>query len=166
VAASKHEATQEIAEAIGRGLGRQGIDVDVRPVEDVDDIGGYDAVIVGSAVYTGRWLEPAIRFVQANAAALQEIPVWAFSSGPIGDPPRPAGQEAVRIDEMLAMTGAREHRVFAGRLDRSRLGWGERAIARVFRAAEGDFRDWEAIEAWAQGIAEALRGPPGDSSSP
>jgi len=167
VAASRHEATWEIAEAIGRALEREGLDAPVRRAEDVEDVAGYDAVIVGSAIYAGRWLQPAIRFVRANAAALQELPVWAFSSGPIGDPPRPAEEEAVRIDEILEMTRAREHRVFAGRLDRSRLGRGERAIVRIFRSREGDFRDWGAIDAWAQGIAEALgEGGTGGSSIP
>jgi menaquinone-dependent protoporphyrinogen oxidase len=167
VVASKHETTWEIAEAIGRALERRGIDAPVRRVEDVEGLDGYGAVIVGSAIYAGRWLEPATRFVRANAAALQGLPVWAFSSGPVGDPPRPAEEEAVRLDEILELTRAREHRVFAGRLDKGRLGWGERAVVRVFGAAEGDFRDWQAIDAWAQGIAAALgEAGAGSSSKP
>jgi menaquinone-dependent protoporphyrinogen oxidase len=166
VAASRHEATREIAEAIGRTLERQGIDASVRRVEEVEEIAGYDAVVVGSAIYAGRWLQPAVRFVRANAVALRELPVWAFSSGPVGDPPRPTEGEAVRLDEILELTRAREHRVFAGRLDKGRLGWGERAIVRVFGAAEGDFRDWGAIDGWAQGIADALSERGGGSISP
>ncbi len=58
---------------------------------------------------------------------------------------------------LVAATGAREHRVFAGRLDRHRLGFAERAVTLALRAPEGDFRDWAAIEAWAAEIAETLK---------
>jgi menaquinone-dependent protoporphyrinogen oxidase len=43
-------------------------------------------------------------------------------------------------------------------IDRSPLGFGERAVVRAVRAAEGDYRDWAAIDAWAQEIASSLAG--------
>jgi menaquinone-dependent protoporphyrinogen oxidase len=64
----------------------------------------------------------------------------------------------VRIDEIARAVRAREHRLFAGRLDRSRLGFGERAVMTAVRAQEGDDRDWEEIADWARGIARAVRG--------
>jgi menaquinone-dependent protoporphyrinogen oxidase len=158
-AASKYGATQEIAEAIGRALSDGGLEVDVRRVDDVADIAGYEAVVLGSAVYVGQWLESARRFVDDHAGELAGRPTWLFSSGPIGEPPRPAEETAVKIDAILAATGAREHRVFAGKLDKSRLSFGERAVVFAFRAAEGDFRDWDDITTWAAGIAEALPRP-------
>lgn len=153
--ASKHGSTQEIAEALGRELGSQGVEADVRSVADVDGA-PYEAVVLGSAVYAGRWLESARRFVDRHAGDLAGRPIWLFSSGPIGDPPRPPDDEAVQIDTILAATGAHGHRIFAGKLDKSRLSFPERAIVLAFRAAEGDFRDWEAIAAWANEIADAV----------
>ncbi len=154
--ASKHDATKEIAAAIGRVLGASGFDVEVRSVEDVENLDGVDAVVLGSAVYVGRWRAPARHFVDANAEALSARPVWLFSSGPLGDPLKPDEEQAVDVDSIVAATSARDHRLFGGKLDRSRLGFGERAVVTAVRASEGDFRDWGQIDGWATGIAEAL----------
>jgi menaquinone-dependent protoporphyrinogen oxidase len=89
--------------------------------------------------------------------ALAARPVWLFSSGPIGDPPKPE-EDPVDVAELLAATGARDHRVFAGRLVRRQLAFGDKAIAVALRVPEGDFRDWTEIKGWAAGIADALRG--------
>jgi menaquinone-dependent protoporphyrinogen oxidase len=153
---SKHGATQEIAEAIGRVLEESGHEADVWPVEEVESPAPFDAVVLGSAVYVGSWLQPAREFVDEHAAVLADRPTWLFSSGPIGDPPRPDEEHAVQVDEIRTKTAARDHRLFAGRLDKSLLGFGERAVVLAFRAVEGDFRDWEEIEAWAREIAGSL----------
>jgi len=156
-AASRHGSTMEIAEHIGRTLRETcpGLHVEVVPADQVRSIEGYRAVVLGSAVYLGRWLEPARHLVDANAAVLSAVPVWLFSSGPIGDPPKPVEEPA---DGAAAATtvGAVEHRVFAGRLDKHGLGFAEKAVTRAVRAPEGDFRDWAAVTAWAAGIASAL----------
>lgn len=154
-AASKHGATEEIAVAIGRALGESSIEVEVVPVEDAPAVDGYDAVIVGSAVYAGHWLKSATEFVEDNAAQLSGRPVWLFSSGPIGTPPKPA-EDPVDAADMVRASAAREHRVFAGRLDKSRLGFAERAIVTALRAPEGDYRDWDEIRSWAAAIAQTL----------
>jgi menaquinone-dependent protoporphyrinogen oxidase len=154
--ASKHGATQEIAEAIGRGLGERGLDAEVKPVDDVVDVARYEAIVLGSAVYMGQWLEPARFFVDEHHDELAAKPTWLFSSGPIGDPPKPTEGEAVRIGPIVEATHAREHRLFAGKLDKGKLGFGERAMVRAFRAPEGDFRNWDEIAAWAGEIARAL----------
>jgi menaquinone-dependent protoporphyrinogen oxidase len=154
--ASRHGATHEIAEAIGRTLEDRGLETQVAHVEDVDGLAGFDAVVVGSAVYAGRWLDPARSFVERHRDQLVRRPAWLFSSGPIGDPPRPEDDAAVHVDDLVEAIRAREHRVFAGRLDRHRLGFGERALVIAFRAPDGDFRDWEAIGSWASSIADEL----------
>src|SRR5690348_2839608 len=86
VVASRHGATRDIARAIGAQLeegapGRaSGVMAVVLPVEQHPDPAPYDAVVLGSAVYAGRWLEPARDYVTRYAATLQERPVWLFSS--------------------------------------------------------------------------------------
>jgi len=157
---SKHEATKGIAECIAERLRAEGQQAAARPVEAVDDLDGYDAFVIGSAVYADRWTQEATEFVQRHRATLASRPVWLFSSGPIGtmatkhEPVEPNGVTAIRH-----ALSPREHRVFFGawdrsKLDRSKLGFAERIVAK--RLPQGDFRDWTAIEAWAAGIVRAL----------
>ncbi len=155
-AASKHGATWEIAEAIGRALRERGVDADVKRAEDVVGLQGYDAVVLGSAVYVGIWLEAARHLVDTHANELAARPTWLFSSGPIGDPPKPAAETAVKIDDIFTVTSAREHRLFSGKIDKSRLSFGEKAFMTAVRGHEGDYRDWNEIETWAAGIADEL----------
>lgn len=162
---SKHGGTSGIAEEIGRTLDRvlneahAGALVDVRPATDVGEVSEYDAVVLGSGIYGGRWLEPARRLAARTAATLSTVPVWLFSSGPVGDPPKPTG-DPLSVEEISQWVRAREHRVFPGRLDRHRLGLAEHALAVAMRVPDGDFRDWPAIRAWAVSIArELLAGP-------
>jgi len=156
-AASRYGATAEIAGAIGEGLERAGLDVTVASVDDVSSLDGYDAVVLGSAVYAGRWLKAARKFVKRNRSALSAARVWLFSSGPIGDPPKPDGEEAVDVTAIIEATEPEEHRILAGKLDKDQLTFGERAIVVAVRSPEGDFRDWDEIAAWAGQIAETLQ---------
>jgi menaquinone-dependent protoporphyrinogen oxidase len=158
-AASKHGATTEVAAAIAAALARTGIEPVVVAPAEVTGVDGYDAAVIGSGVYAGRWLEPARDLLERHREALSKVPVWLFSSGPIGDPPRPA-EDPVDAAMMRALVGAREHRVFAGMIDRGRLGFGERAIIAALRAPEGDFRPWPEIDDWAAAIATRLREAP------
>jgi menaquinone-dependent protoporphyrinogen oxidase len=82
--ASRHGATQGIAERIADRLCKAGLEAEARSVSDVREVGGYDAVVVGSAAYMYRWLGEATRFVRHNRAGLAARPVWLFSSGPLG----------------------------------------------------------------------------------
>jgi len=154
--ASRQGATIEIAERIGEVISIAGHGVAVERVVAVGSVDDYDAVVLGSAVRIGHWLEEARRFARNHAAALSARPVWLFSSGPIGSPPKPTG-EPLDIPETMAIVRARDHRLFAGKLERARLGLAERAIVDAVRAPEGDFRPWAEIDAWAAGIAAELR---------
>jgi menaquinone-dependent protoporphyrinogen oxidase len=156
-AASRHGATLEIAHAIGGTLTEAGLSATVLPISESGALAGYDAFVVGSAVYMGHWLEPATTFVEQGRETLSHRPSWLFSSGPIGDPPRPHEADAVDVADVLSKTRAREHKLFAGKLDKSTLGFGERAVMLAFRATEGDFRDRDEIAAWARAIARELR---------
>jgi len=98
-AASKHGSTAAIAEAIGGVLSSAGIETDVRPPEEVTSVASYDGIVLGSGVYAGHWLTPAKELVEREAAALASVPVWLFSSGPIGDPPKP-DEEPVDVAQL------------------------------------------------------------------
>lgn len=153
--ASRHGATAEIGEKIGSILQDAGHDVVVEPPQAVAALDGFDAVVLGSAVYAGRWIDDARRFAERHHAGLRDRPLWLFSSGPIGTPlaPTEESRDGVRVASEL---GAREHRTFAGRLDPSTLTWVERTVTRMVKAPDGDFRDWSAVVAWGREIADSL----------
>lgn len=158
VAASKYGATREIGEAIADELQASGIEARFADADAGPDLEGADAVVLGSAVYAGHWLDAARALLEGNHDVLAARPTWLFSSGPIGDPPKPDVGEPEGIAEAATAINARGHEVFAGRLDRDSLSRVERMLVRALRAPEGDFRDWEAIRAWAHGIAAELQG--------
>jgi menaquinone-dependent protoporphyrinogen oxidase len=160
-AASRHGATHEIAEAIAAGLERRGVDAQLLRAEDLTTLDGYDAYVIGSAVYIGRWLDRARELVEAHTEPLASRPVWLFSSGPLGPPEnlKPEG-DPVDVGALIDATDAVEHRVFAGRLDRKLLSLPEKALVVAVRAPEGDFRDWQAVDAFADGIAAWLHTQP------
>lgn len=171
-AASRHGSTTDIAEEIAAALravlrmSDPGAVVDVRAAEQVSTLDGYDAVVLGSAVYLGHWLESARVLVESHQDTLSRIPVWLFSSGPIGDPPLPQ-EDPVDVEALCRQVKAREHQVFAGRLSKRVLRFTERAVVVALRAPEGDFRDWKAIREWASGVGEALsRGAQAPSADP
>jgi menaquinone-dependent protoporphyrinogen oxidase len=153
--AGKHGSTDEIGRAIAEALAEKGVETGFLAPEDVISVHRYDAVIMGSAVYAGRWMTSMKRMAHRLAAELTERPVWLFSSGPVGDPPLPE-EDPVDVTPMMEATGARGHVVFAGKLDKGALNFAERAIVAAFKVSEGDYRDWDAIRKWAVGIADEL----------
>ena len=156
---SKHGSTREIAGSIGETVAEAGIEVDVVDAGDVESVAPYDAVIVGSAVHMGRWMGPARDLVNGSAEALRTRPVWLFSSGPLGrDIVDPA--DAAQGMNLLELVGGREHRVFAGKADKQRLGFVERRILSMVKNPYGDHRDWAAIREWAASIATELAAIP------
>jgi menaquinone-dependent protoporphyrinogen oxidase len=101
-------------------------------------------------------MKSAIEMTQRIAEKLASKPVWLFSSGPIGDPPKPT-EDPVDVQQVMELTKAREHRLFAGKLDKALLSFPERAIVGALRAPYGDFRDWGQIQDWAAKIAISLQ---------
>jgi menaquinone-dependent protoporphyrinogen oxidase len=165
--ASKHGATQGIADRVAEVLRAAGQQVEARRVTSAGDLADYDAFVIGSAVYFGSWRKEAAAFVRHNRAALTRRPVWLFSSGPLGTAPTDdrgrdlrEAAEPKEIAELREAIKPRDHRVFFGMLEPGTLGIGERLI-RALPAGRallpaGDFRDWREIEAWAEGIAREL----------
>ncbi len=159
--ATKYGATAESAEKIGQVLRQAGLRADVQPVKRVGDLAPYQAVVLGSAVYIGQWRKEAAAFLKANAAALAERPVWLFSSGPTGegDPVTltqgwhfPSGLQPV-ADQIHP----RDIALFQGFANVNKMNTLEKWMLKNVKAGAGDFRNWEAITAWAAAIADALK---------
>jgi menaquinone-dependent protoporphyrinogen oxidase len=151
--ASRHGATADIATAVAGVLADNGLSVEARQMKDVDTLFPYDAFVVGSAVYMGRWLPEARDFVDEHVELLSVRPTWLFSSGPVGT----AGTvDEFSAADLLGATHARGHQLFGGKLDRAELRLGERAIAGLMHVPNGDYRDWAAVVAWATAVARVL----------
>jgi menaquinone-dependent protoporphyrinogen oxidase len=154
--ATKHGSTREIAEAIATTLADRGIPTEALAVDAVADVVPYDALVLGSAVYMGRWLKEATEFARRHRELLTERPLWLFSSGPLGTDVVDAEEQPKELAELRQMLGPRDHRLFYGALTRDALGFGERMVVKAVKAPEGDFRDWDEIRAWAVPIAGEL----------
>jgi menaquinone-dependent protoporphyrinogen oxidase len=179
---SRHGGTRGIAERIGEVLLTEGLDADVVAAEHAGDVRSVDAVVVGSGVYIGSWLKEPLEFIKRNEAALATRPLWLFSSGPLpgstastsaddpladalGPEEGPGSGGRKKIAELSAATHPVDHRVFQGAFDPKDppRAMAERLV-RMMPASKsmlpvGDFRDWDAIEAWAREIAATLAAP-------
>lgn len=159
--ATKYGATKGIAERIGRVLQEAGLPADVLPARDVRDLGPYRAVVLGSAVYIFHWRKEAVRLLKTLAAA-GERPVWLFSSGPTSETDTdafPNGEKLPKAAKPLAESlRVRDVAVFRGASDPATMNPIERWMMSNMKAPAGDFRQWDAIEAWAREIAQALGG--------
>lgn len=154
--ATKHGSTRGIAEAIAGTISGHGIAPRCSRLRAPVRSAPYDADVLGSAIYMGRWLKEATEFTRRHRASLAERPLWLFSSGPLGTEVVDNEEQPKELSELLEMLEPRDHRLFYGALTRDALGFGERMVVKAVRAPEGDFRDWDEIQAWAAAIAAEL----------
>ncbi len=153
---SKLGGTEGLADMIGQALTDLQWQVTVRPAaEKTSDVGEYDAVVVGGALYAGRWHKDARRFVQRESDALRATQVWLFSSGPLGDGADSAGTLAPvpQVARLMAEVGARGHATFGGRLSPDVRGFPASSMAKKM---SGDWRDEEQVRSWAKEITAEL----------
>ena len=167
--ATRHGATRGIAERIAERLRAAGLQAEARPAAEVRDAARYDAFVVGGAAYMFHWLGDATTFVRRNRALLAARPTWLFSSGPVGtDTVDEEGRDVLvttvprEFAQLREAIHPRGEKVFFGAIDPSAgpIGFAERFVSLMpaARAAlpKGDFRDWPAIDAWADAIAHEL----------
>ncbi|MCT9931201.1 flavodoxin domain-containing protein [Planotetraspora sp. A-T 1434] len=151
---SKRGSTAEIAEWIGAALREEGHQVDVLSADAAVDARGYDAVILGGAVYMGSWHRDARRFARRHEKTLQSSSVWMFSSGPLDRSAEEKDIPPVRkAAKWMARLGAIGHMTFGGRLAADARGFPASAMARTMA---GDFRNPEQVRAWAKSVAGQL----------
>lgn len=159
--ASEHGATAEIAQTIARVMRQFDLDVTSRRIESISsDIAVYEAVVLGTAVYLGDWLEEAQAFLKRYQKDLAQIPVWIFASGPTGEGDAFELVNGLAIpesvQELVKFIQPREVKVFHGKIDLRRLPKNERLIIKKAGTPRGDYRDWDDIKQWAMQISRAL----------
>jgi menaquinone-dependent protoporphyrinogen oxidase len=155
--ATKSGSTCEVAKAVAETLAEAGLDVEVEAAAAVRDVGGYDAVVLGGALYVGRWHRDARTFLRRHADALTTLPVAVFALGPLTLAPDDVAGSRKQLDAALAKVPEIEPvsvAIFGGVVDPRKHHFP------VSRMPASDARDWDAIEAWAQEIAAELAATP------
>ena len=152
---STRGGTEELAQTVADALRQEGLAVDVVPARAVRGVGGYDAVVVGGALYAFHWHRDARRFVKRHTAELRRRPTYFFSSGPLDDSAVQGGIPPVKgVDALMRRVGARGHATFGGRLSPEAKGFPASAMAKKHA---GDWRDPDQVRTWAGAIAPQLR---------
>jgi menaquinone-dependent protoporphyrinogen oxidase len=161
--ASRNGSTAGVAEAIGKSLAESGAQVDVLPMQAVTDLTPYRAVVAGSAIQAAQWLPEAMQFVESHRVELRRKPFAAFlvcmtlamRKGNYRQ------QVAAWLDPVCALVQPVSRGLFAGALDTHKIkSLGDRLKFRLSVLlgvwSEGDHRNWNAIQAWAEGLRPLL----------
>ena len=151
---TKMGGTTAIAERIGEVLVNRGNDVTLVEASRARLADGYDAAVIGSGLYAGMWRSPAKRLVRTIARKAPSTPLWLFHSGPLGDEsdqPQPFPKWLLELEGGLEV---RHKATFGGILGDNAKGFIAKSMVKNGRG--GDFRDMEAIGAWAEKIADQL----------
>jgi len=159
--ASKMGGTKDIAVEIAAVLAAAGLDVRTQDAADITDLDGYDAVVVGSAIYTSRWRASAISVLKLLAERTDElrpIPSWLFQSGPCGEDANSPAPTPKKVEKYVKRIGTAPPVTFGGRLEpATATGFIARKMADGPMA--GDFRDFNQVHRFADSIAARLTAP-------
>jgi menaquinone-dependent protoporphyrinogen oxidase len=154
---SKRGGTEELAQMLADGLREEGLTVSLFRPDQIEHLEHFDAVIVGGAVYAGRWHRSSRRFVRRHARELRQRPTFFFSSGPLDDSATKKEIPPVRgVKALMRHVGARGHVTFGGRLSPDARGFPARAMAKEH---SGDWRDPTQVRRWAMTLAAQLDKP-------
>ncbi len=159
--ATRAGSTAGVAQRIADTLRRQGESVTLRPLAEVDELKGYKAVVLGSAIRDGKWLPEATQFVEGHREALSQRPTAYFEVCMTlhTDTPETRATVARYFEPLLKQfpeIAPVAKGMFAGKVDFSRLPFVTRTLFRLFRSPQGDWRDWKAIEAWSRDVLPLL----------
>lgn len=162
--ASRTGSTAEIAQAIGKTLAENGAQVDVRPMQEVQDLTPYSAVVAGSAIRKSKWLPEAAQFIQAHRAELAQK---RFAEFTVCITLAMSSTEQYRsvvekwVAPVRALVTPQSDGYFAGMLDFKKLPLNLDTLQLRLTVALGIFprddrRDWNAVRAWAESIRPML----------
>ena len=153
--ASRKGSTAGIAQAIGKELNSEGDAVDVSEMKSVTSLAGYNAVVIGAPVYTGKVTGDVAAFVAANKDELSHLPVAGFVTGIAPVYPKTGDVKEFTDQFVTALAPIRPVAItmFAGTLDAGKMNFVERSLTSLLKVPTGDFRDWDAIAAWARTLA-------------
>ncbi len=154
--ATRYGSTQEAAETIAATLRQAGLTVDVQPMQLVKALDSYEAVVLGAAIYNGRWHPDAHLFLSQHQETLRQRPVAIFALGPLS-----TSNAAMRNSRRQLESELKKHpwlkpvalEMFVGKYDPSKPGLS--FFERLMPAS--DRRDWDAVSAWADKLPAQLQ---------
>jgi menaquinone-dependent protoporphyrinogen oxidase len=151
--ATKRGSTREVAEAVAATLGEQGLRVELQPAGEVKDVSCYDGVVLGGALYMGRWHGDARRFLMRHREALALLPVAVFGMGPLTLAEKDVAGSRRQLERALAKAPEVEPvsvAIFGAVVDPAKLRFP------FSRMPATDARNWDAIHAWSDKVATEL----------
>ncbi len=156
--ATRAGSTAEVAQKIAEVIAAKGLEVEVLPVRKVKDLAPYRAVIVGSAIRAAHWLPEAMDFVEAHKAQLCELPTAFFTVSLTMRQKTEANLKKVEsfVDPVRHLCPPKAEGFFAGKMDPKTLSIPTRIMIRAMKTEHGDYRDWDAVRAWAEDAAHKL----------
>lgn len=161
--ASRAGSTKGVAEAIAQTLENQGFAVDVQTMNTVHDVSAYDGIVAGSAIRMDKWLPEATQFVETYQAELSQklfAPFVVCLAMSVQNERR--REQAIKtasgyLEPVRNLVPTVSEGLFAGVLDLSKLPliylipFSTLTLFGIFK--EGDYRDWDAIQAWAEHLS-------------
>ncbi|MDQ6985763.1 MAG: flavodoxin domain-containing protein [Candidatus Dojkabacteria bacterium] len=158
---TKLGSTKEVAEKIGKTLKEKENNVDVFNIEDVINLQKYDTVIVGSPIRYDKWMNEARDFLKNNTKVLKNKRLFYFfvclTLSSKSERSTKRGQKyAEYIRNINPSLNPIDVKGFAGAVELKRVPFHTRYILKFLLklkgASEGDYRDWNEIEKWAQEV--------------
>lgn len=152
--ATRCGSTAEIAQAVADELANRGFAVDIRPVQQVNQVDKYGAVVIGSAVRFGQVLPEAVKFIEQNHIQLNEMPtaIFAVHIMNMGNDETDRQARQAYLDPARNLIAPQSEAFFTGVGDPQKVSFIERLLAKAVKSPEGDFRDWDAIRGWAKNL--------------
>jgi menaquinone-dependent protoporphyrinogen oxidase len=157
--ATRNGSTAEIAQAIGKELTIAGFAVDVADIKTISTLADYTAVVIGGPLYMGSVDGSVGKFVAKHHEPLLKLPVAAFAAGLAPKNPDPGAikmaMDALKktMEPVTPVTSV----LFSGKLDPAKVNFVMRKFLEMAKIPAGDFRDWDAIAAWARELPEMLK---------
>ena len=159
VYATRAGSTGEVAQVVSERLCAMGFDAEVQPVEAVNSLAGFQAVVLGSAVRYGAWLPEMTRFIESRRSELARLPLAIFTlhMQALGDDAASQDTRSGYTKAVRAVVTPRDEVFLAGKVDLARLNFLERMAVKMVKSPVGDKRDWVRIRQWADGLGEKLQ---------
>jgi len=157
--ASKAGSTSEVAAAIGEFLSKNGADVTLEQIKNVQDLSAYQAVVVGSLIRMGSWVPAAKKFIETNKDTLGKVPTAIFTTcGTLKDDNADTRKEvADYVTPILQIVKPVDSALFAGKIDFNTMNFLDRLIMeKMIKSPQGDYRDWDAIKTWAASLVPVM----------
>jgi menaquinone-dependent protoporphyrinogen oxidase len=153
--ATKHGSTQEVAESVAEALRARDVAVDVVAASAVTSLEHYDGVVLGGALYMGRWHGDALKFLKSHRHELASTPLAVFAMGPKTLAETEVEASRAQLDRALASVKdivPVSVAIFGGVVDPTKLHFP------LTHMPASDARDWDAITAWADELGDLLVG--------